>query len=285
MGDVTGIAWTDSTWNPWVGCIKVGPGCDNCYAEKVGKRMQVAWGAGLARKRTSEANWKAPLAWNRNAEKFHVEHGRRRRVFCASLADVFDNEVPDDWRAEAFALMEATHSLLWQICTKRVSNVDKMVPVPWKTAAYDRGFSPVRWPHNVGLLITTVTEAEVRRDVPRLLALKMRFGIPWVGLSIEPLIEDVSFALREVLAAYPAGALDWAILGGESGPGARRCDLAWILDAMRLLMTRGTAVFVKQLGANPTYIGDHLRLADSHGGEPGEWPDLDLVRSFPRALL
>lgn len=276
MGAVTGIAWTDSTWNPWIGCTKVGPGCDHCYAEKVGARMAVEWGPGLSRKRTSAATWRAPVTWNRQAEAFHMEHGRRRRVFCASLADVFDNEVSQDWRFEVFDLMESTHGLLWQICTKRVSNVDKMVSDHWRA---DGGM----WPQNVGLLITTVTDAEVRRDLPRLLALKMRFRIPWVGLSIEPMIESLSDALREVLAAYQPGALDWAILGGESGPGARQCDLKWITSATNILRPRGVAVFVKQLGSKATYLGTPLSLRHSHGGDPAEWPDV-LVRQFPEAL-
>src|SRR5688572_4428248 len=104
MAEVTGIAWTDSTFNPWIGCTKVGPGCDHCYAEALDKRHRwggaTHWGAGVERMRTSPSNWAKPRAWNRKA----VASGKPWRVFCASLADVFDNEVPHDWRADLFEL-------------------------------------------------------------------------------------------------------------------------------------------------------------------------------------
>ena len=130
MAEITGIAWTDSTFNPWIGCTKVGPGCDNCYAEalmdKRWKRVQ--WGSGQPRERTSAANWKQPLLWEREHEAFMLMHGRRRRVFCASLADVFDNEAPPQWRGELWALVKATPHLDWLILTKRVGNVQSMAP-------------------------------------------------------------------------------------------------------------------------------------------------------------
>ena len=90
MAENTKIEWTDHTFNPWIGCTKVGPGCDHCYAENLmDKRMGVAvWGPGNERVRTKEANWKMPLRWNAQADAFMAQHGRRQRVFCASLADV-----------------------------------------------------------------------------------------------------------------------------------------------------------------------------------------------------
>jgi len=100
MAEKTGISWTDSTFNPWIGCTKYGPGCDNCYAEALmDKRWhRVQWGKGKARQKTSASNWQAPLHWEKHHEAFALAHGRRRRVFCASLADVFDNEAPPHWR-------------------------------------------------------------------------------------------------------------------------------------------------------------------------------------------
>ena len=122
MSEITGISWTDHTFNPWTGCTKVSPACDNCYAEALAKRSPKAFGSWLpggARKRTSEAYWRQPLAWNRRAEK----EGRRARVFCASMADVFDNQVPDDWRADLFDLIQHTPALDWLLLTKRPQNV------------------------------------------------------------------------------------------------------------------------------------------------------------------
>jgi protein gp37 len=117
------IEWTDHTFNPWEGCQKVGPGCDNCYAEarnaRFGGGQAVNWGPGAPRRRTSIANWQKPLAWNRAHAAFLAEHGRRQRVFCASLADVFDNAVDPAWRADLFQLIEATPELDWLLLTKR----------------------------------------------------------------------------------------------------------------------------------------------------------------------
>lgn len=125
MAEVTGIEWTNSTYNPWEGCTKVGPGCDFCYAEARDNRYHGGehWGPGAPRRQMSLHTRNAPLRWQREAGAFLAEHGHPRRVFCASLADIFDNEVDDQWRADAFALMEATPDLRWQLCTKRVSNI------------------------------------------------------------------------------------------------------------------------------------------------------------------
>ncbi len=107
MGEHSKIQWTDSTFNPWIGCQKVGPGCDHCYAEAMDHRFGGGhWGAGADRKRTSVSNWSQPRLWERHSDKFFAEHGRRRRVFSASLADVFDNAVPHHWRDD-FGLWSA----------------------------------------------------------------------------------------------------------------------------------------------------------------------------------
>src|ERR1700730_6921319 len=117
------IEWTDHTFNPWIGCTKVSPACDHCYAEAMmdTRYGRVRWGAGEDRSRTSKANWQQPLKWNRIAQA----DGARPLVFCASLADVFDNEVDPLWRRELFALIEATPSLIWLLLTKRIGNVVK----------------------------------------------------------------------------------------------------------------------------------------------------------------
>lgn len=129
MSDTTKIEWCDSTFNPWIGCTKVGPGCDHCYAEvsTPSRTLGVVWGPKAQRHRTSVSNWAMPLRWERDHEAFFAQHGRRRRVFCASLADVFDNQVPPAWRAELFALIADTPHLNWLLVTKRISNVPKMV--------------------------------------------------------------------------------------------------------------------------------------------------------------
>ena len=104
------IEWTDHTFNPWIGCQKVAPECDHCYAESQNQRWHngANWGPKAPRKRTASAYWRAPHRWNAAADAFAAEHGRRQMVFCASLADVFDNAVPSEWRSDLWALIEAT---------------------------------------------------------------------------------------------------------------------------------------------------------------------------------
>ena len=117
MSENSKIEWTDHTFNPWEGCQKVGPGCDHCYAETRNARfaggIAVNWGPGAPRRRTSAANWQQPLRWDKNHEAFFAQHGRRQRVFCASLADVFDNAVDPQWRQDLFALIQRTPNLDW----------------------------------------------------------------------------------------------------------------------------------------------------------------------------
>src|SRR3546814_4489006 len=116
MGENSKIEWTDHTFNPWTGCTKVSPACDHCYAEGWSKRSGlVEWGHGKPRRLTSDANWRKPLKWNDEAAR----KGVRYRVFCASLADVFDAEVDDAWRDELFALIAMTPHLDWLLLTKR----------------------------------------------------------------------------------------------------------------------------------------------------------------------
>jgi protein gp37 len=108
------IEWTDHTFNPWIGCQHVSPGCDHCYAETQNafrKWNGGTWGPHAPRKRTSEENWRNPLKWNADARAFKREHGRRPRIFCASLADVFDNKVPMSWRDDLFELIRECRRL------------------------------------------------------------------------------------------------------------------------------------------------------------------------------
>ena len=127
------IEWTDHTFNPWIGCQKVSPGCDHCYAETMMDHRygKVEWGPHGERKRTSVAYWKQPVKWNREAGAFEQKHGHRPRVFCASLADVFDNQAPSAWREDLFELIRKCDQLDWLMLTKRPQNIAKMLPSDW----------------------------------------------------------------------------------------------------------------------------------------------------------
>ena len=259
MAETTGIAWTDSTFNPWIGCTKVGPGCDHCYAEALmDKRWhKVQWGSGQQRVRTSTSNWKLPLLWEREHEAFMLAHGRRRRVFCASLADVFDNEAPAAWRAELFVLIGLTPHLDWLLLTKRIGNVSKMLDQP--------GMPKAELPENIWLGITVVNQEEADRDIPKLALLPA--AVRW--LSMEPLLGAVDLAPH--FGLWWEGAIapvDWVIVGGESGLGARPIELPWIEAIRRQCTLFGVPFFFKQWGgASATAGGCAL-----NGAELKAWP-------------
>ena len=221
MAENSNIEWTDHTFNPWIGCQKVGPGCDNCYAETWDARglqqSESRWGPHAIRTRTSAANWRKPLAWDRAA----AAEGVRKRVFCASLADVFDNHpsIQPEWRADLWALIASTPNLDWMLLTKRPSNIGNMLPVPFD---FDKQYP------NVWLGCTVVNQAEADRDIPKLLAVDaaVRF------LSMEPLQGpvDLTQSVRGVLR-YPEYIninLHLVIVGGESGPKARPMHPDWV---------------------------------------------------------
>ena len=235
MGAETAIPWCDSSYNPWIGCSKISPGCENCFAEAMmDKRLkQVKWGPGNPRKRTSIANRQKPSKWNLEAEK----SGVRRRVFCASLADVFDNEVPTVWREDLFSMIRDTPNLDWIILTKRIGNVSKMLPSDW-----GEGYP------NVWLLMTAVNQEEYDRDLMKLL------DVPAVvhGVSIEPQLGPINLHLGGILSKdmnlgyAPVGSvLDWIITGAESGHGARPYKEEWA-RSLRDQCSDVNAFFYKQ---------------------------------------
>jgi len=248
MAEFTSIEWADHTFNPWTGCTKVSPACDHCYAEGWAKRSgQVEWGSGKPRRRTRSENWNKPLRWQANAKLFHVEHGRRQRVFGPSLADPFDNEVPEGWRFDYFRLIEDCPDLDWMLLTKRIGNVMGMLPERWNGIL----------PENVWIGATICNQAEADRDIPKLLDIPARIRF----LSMEPLLGEVDLeeawhgesALdgecwgecgwcpagypplhncqqgRQSSAVFEKGrsGLDWVIVGGESGPNARPMHPDW----------------------------------------------------------
>lgn len=225
MAETSEISWTDATFNPWIGCTKVSPACDHCYAERDnGRRGWVpGWGPGVPRKRTK--TWGGPLKWNRKA----AETGYKTRVFCASLADVFDNEVPQGWREDLWELLRQTPNLRWILLTKRIGNARKMLPADWK-AGYP----------NVGLMATLENQEVWNRDIFKL----MSTPAAWRGVSAEPLLGKIDLLAGPTGCGFP----DWIITGGESGAGFRPLDM----NAVRLMRDQcadlGIAFHHKQNG-------------------------------------
>jgi len=215
MSEQTKIEWADSTFNPWIGCTQVSPACDDCYAARStpARTLGVAWGVGQSRRRTSAGNWQQPRKWDAAAESFQAEHGRRRRVFCASLAVVFDNEVSSEWREDLWQLIADTPNLDWLLLTKRIGNVNHMLPQAEDFAAL--------YP-NVWIGATVCNQAEADRDLPKLMATPARIRF----LSIEPLIGPIRLLSKSVTADLSG--LHWVIVGGESGSSARPMSPDWV---------------------------------------------------------
>ena len=218
MAEETAISWADATFNPWIGCTKVSPACDFCYAARDNERRKWVdgWGPGVPRRRTK--TWGNPLAWNRKAELT----GYKPRVFCASLADVFDNEVPDEWRTDLWQLLRGTPNLRWLLLTKRIGNAAKMLPPDWPFP-------------NAGLMATLANQEEWDRDWPKL----ARTPATWRGVSAEPLLGRINIG-----DARP----DWVITGGESGANHRFTDPDWVRSMRDQCAANGIAFHHKQWG-------------------------------------
>lgn len=337
MSDRTAIEWCDSTFNPWIGCTKVSPACDHCYAEaQMDTRMgRVEWGAGKPRSRTSAAYWKQPLRWNARifwqcdtcgwrGEGPHLDgllddndesvrelcpqcwpepiavKLARRRVFCASLADVFDNEVPISWLADLLSLIYSTPSLDWLLLTKRIGNWRARISAAVDTFEHrmangygdNHGYSMARnWllgEHaNIWLGATVANQQEADRDIPKLLAVPAakRF------LSIEPMLGPIDLSIDGLwntecgrceyghqcpeTGAWECSAcdgtqksgevgIDWVICGGESGPHARPMHPDWVRSLRDQCAAAGVPFLFKQWGEWAPY---RLHVNGDLGGD------------------
>lgn len=224
MGKNSRIEWTDHTFNPWWGCTKVSEACKNCYAEAWSKRVgQRVWGPKAERRFFGERHWQEPLKWNAAA----AARGERRRVFCASMADVFeDRRSLDPWRSKLWELIEATPQLDWLLLTKRPEHVEGFTP--WDKT----------WPHNVWLGTTVENQEAAEERLPHLskIPATVRF------ISAEP--------LRGALEIQPwlRTTIDWVITGGESGPKARPSSPSWFRELLGQCIAAGVPFHFKQWG-------------------------------------
>lgn len=280
------IEWTDHTFNPWSGCTKVSPGCANCYAETLSKRTGATlgqWGRGAPRKRTGAAYWRGPEKWNRDAAVDPAaigqdwERNSRPRVFCASLADWLDDEVPIEWLADLLDLIRRTPHLDWLLLTKRPENWrERLLAVASLETGPDVsecGLMVGRWMQGTppaNIWIGTSVEDQQRADerIPHLLRIPARVRF----LSMEPLLgpvdlynhlyhesggeywpdgtlpaDAVHYAYRDGEPLYRRG-IHWVIVGGESGPGARPMHPDWARSLRDQCQEAGVPFFFKQWG-------------------------------------
>lgn len=256
MAENSRIEWTDHTFNPWTGCTKVSQACDHCYAESWAKRSgHVEWGPHGERRRTRPATWAMPRKWNAQAEA----EGRRFRVFCASLADVFDNHrsILPEWRADLWRLIHETPCLDWLLLTKRPQNIARFLPDGW-----GGGWS------NVWLGTTVENQEEADRRIPVLLGVPARIRF----LSCEPLLERVDLKGwiwpgwdGDIRRAKPAPHIAWVIAGGESGPGARPMHPEWARSLRDQCRAARTPFHFKQWG---DWHADALLYTTPQGENP-----------------
>lgn len=235
MAAETNIEWCDSTLNPWIGCDRIGPGCDGCYAavSTPARTLGVVWGPKEARHQTAPATRHALLRYQRGQAAFFDTHRRRRRVFIASLADVFDNAAPQAWRDALWSDCLGSPHVDKLVLTKRVGNVRRMVPSAWLV--------PGCWPPGVWLGITVVNREEMLRDAPKLAELP----VPVRFWSYEPALGP--------LGEIPAGLMpEWGIAGGESdqaGHKARAAHPQWFREMGSQFAVAGRPWLFKQWGS------------------------------------
>ncbi len=232
MSAGTTIEWTDNTFNPWWGCSRVSPACRFCYADTAATRWgHELWKRNGPRRMLSEAVWRNPPRWNRDAQ----QAGRPAKVFCASMADVFEvhpvaavNAQMDAARTRLWSLIEQTPWLIWQLLTKRPENVAALAP--WGHT----------WPENVWL----GTSVEDHRRATSRIGVLAATGARTRFLSCEPLLEDLD------LTTWLTGpeSIDWVIVGGESGPRARPMDPAWARSLREQCVAARVPFFFKQWG-------------------------------------
>lgn len=294
MADKTGIEWTEQTWNPTTGCDRISPGCDNCYALTMAKRLK---GMGSAKYQT-DGNSKTSgpgfdLAVHTDALTEPLRWKKPRKVFVNSMSDLFHARVPREFLAQVFAVMAATPQHTYQILTKRPERAARILTdlctcgtghppgehfrssMEWAATSHSPTYVPglehgiyhrSGWPLPNVWLGTSIENADYARraDALRKAPAAVRF------ISAEPLIGP--------LDSLNLNGIDWLIVGGESGPGARPFDPAWadkLIDASR---ATGTAPFIKQLGS---VWARENNASDTKGGKPADWPEHLRVREYP----
>lgn len=246
MGESTHIEWTRHTWNPWYGCAKVSPGCEHCY---MFREMRM-YGRDPEEVTRSKTKFREPLKWSEPAF-----------VFTCSWSDFFIEEA-DAWRADAWDIIRRTPHLTYQVLTKRPGRIAQSLPPDWGAG----------WP-NVLLGVSVEGSLQAQRISTLAKIPGRRF------ISFEPLLEDI-----ERLPWLGMGAIEWAIVGGESGPQARSMDLNWAARIVSVCKTYDVRCFVKQLGSRPRWNDSKVHVTD-RGQEMEEWPLHLRVREMPPLRL
>lgn len=242
MAEKTGIQWTDHTANFWWGCMKVSPGCANCYAEVWSRRYgRAIWGPAATTTRwRTKGPWRDILRWDARA----AADGVRRRVFAQSMSDFFEEHPQlDEWRAEACEILAGLKHLDVQLLTKRPENVQRMVPAAWLA----------EWPRHIWIGTSVENQELADRRIPLLMDIPaaVRF------LSCEPLLGPIDLGLFSTVPGctdnggcyhLAADRIHWVIVGGESGHKARPMHPDWARSLRDQCQEAGVPFHFKQWG-------------------------------------
>ena len=221
--DRSNIEWTESTWNPTVGCTEVSPGCDHCYARRITQRFPQTYPNGF------------DLTIRRHALELPLRWKAPRTVFVNSMSDLFHKDVPDDYILEVFSVMERCPQHTFQVLTKRAERLARLAP-------------KLPWPSHVWMGVSVESDDYLWRvNYLRKVQAAVRF------ISAEPLLGS--------LADIDLTDIHWLIAGGESQSGARPSEMAWFRELRDVCRRDGVAFFLKQLGGHPSKRGgDEARL-------------------------
>lgn len=268
------ISWTQHSFNCWHGCKKVSEACKFCYAEKMDARFYKElphWGEGSSRKMMSVSYWRQPILWNKRAK----ENGVNEKVFCASMADVFENHSDVvEAREKLWNLIDKTPNLTWLILTKRPENILEMLPDRWKPLCENSKYNV---PKNIWFGSSIENQKRYDERFPEMHLVKTSTG-NITFYSVEPMLGKTSLSLSD--------RVDWVICGGESGKATatdriRSIKFKYAISLANQCNEMGKAFFMKQLG---TVKAKLLKLKDTKGGDMEEWPsELDGIkrREFP----
>lgn len=273
----TTIEWTDATWNPIRGCSRVSEGCRNCYAERQAARFSGKGQAyeGLVRIANGHPQWTGKVEFVERHLMDPLHWKEPKRIFVNSMSDLFHESVSNDWLRLIFGVMAKAQQHVFQVLTKR----------PERMLSYMHDWRPVEtvFP-NVWLGVSVEDQKTADERIP--LLLQTPAALRWI--SAEPLLGDIQ--LPEEAFVCPANephpicpCLDWVVVGGESGPGARPMDVEWARSIVAQCEECSVPVFVKQLGRNPyiTVPENRLKLIDIKGGDWSEWPEDLRIREYP----
>lgn len=300
MSATTGIEWTDATWNPVVGCTKVTQGCKHCYAKTIhdmrhkahlaGKKVAPQYAQPFETVQLKPERLTAPLRWR-----------EPRRVFVNSVSDLFHEDVPDAFIFDVWSTMAQAERHTFQILTKRPARMLQWFNEYVPDACSGEQPAPV-WPlPNVWLGVSVENQAAADERIPLLAETPAAIRF----LSCEPLLEALQLDFEDIsLRSWDGRTIDWVIVGGESGKGARPMDIEWAYSIAAQCKSAGVAAFVKQLGdvpMEPEHVWrgramtrllsakNHDRVPDGFvplqmgkkGSDMSAWPEELRVREFP----